>query len=158
GQTKNGYARELTPAQLQRQREAMAKVCAQADVVITTAQVFGRRAPVVVTKEMVAGMRPGSLIVDMAVEGGGNVEGSVRGEEVTLSGVRIIGLENLPGRVSVHASQMYSANVTGLVEHFWDKDAAAFRLDLEDEIIRGCLITHENEIRSELLKKHYAGK
>ncbi len=155
GQTKDGYARELTPEQLQKQRDAMAKICAQSDVVITTAQVFGRKAPVIVTKEMISGMKPGSLIVDMAIEGGGNVEGSVRGEEVIVNGVRIIGLENLPAHVAVHASQMYSANLTSLVTHFWNKESNSFDLNLEDEIIKGCLVTHNNEIRSEVLKKHY---
>ena len=158
GQTKDGYARELTSEQLQKQREAMAKVCAQADVVITTAQVFGRKAPKIVTREMVAGMKPGSLIVDMAVESGGNVEGSVSGQEVVVNGVRIIGLENLPGHISVNASQMYSANLTSLVEHFWNKETKKFDLHLDDEIIKGCLITHNNEIHSAILKKHYEGK
>ena len=155
GQTKDGYAKELTPEQLQKQRDAMARICAQADIVITTAQVFGRKAPIIVTKEMVAGMKSGSVIVDMAVEGGGNVEGSVRSEEVIVNGVRIIGLENLPAHVAVHASQMYSANLTGLVEHFWNKATKTFELNLDDEIIKGCLVTHKNEIRSEMLKKHY---
>ena len=82
GQTKDGYARELTPQQLQKQRDAMAKVCAQSDVVITTAQVFGRKAPLIVTREMIDGMKPGSIDVDMAVESGGNVEGSLRGDEI----------------------------------------------------------------------------
>jgi NAD(P) transhydrogenase subunit alpha len=158
GQTKDGYARELTPEQLQKQREAMAKICAQADVVITTAQVFGRKAPVIVTKEMIAGMKPGSLIVDMAIGGGGNVEGAVYGKEIDINGVRIIGLDNLPTHVAVHASQMYSGNLTGLVEHFWNNDTKSFDLKLEDEIIKGCLVTHDGKICSEALQKHYAVK
>ena len=158
GQTRDGYARELTPEQLQKQREAMAKICAQADVVITTAQVFGRKAPVIVTKEMIAGMKPGSLIVDMAIGGGGNVEGAVYGKEIEVNGVGIIGLDNLPAHVAVHASQMYSANLTGLVEHFWNKDTKSFELKLEDEIIKGCLVTHDGKICSETLQKHYLGK
>jgi NAD(P) transhydrogenase subunit alpha len=158
GQTRDGYARELTPEQLLKQREAMAKVCAQADVVITTAQVFGRKAPVIVTKEMIAGMKPGSLIVDMAIGGGGNVEGAVYGKEIDVNGVRIIGLDNLPAHVAVHASQMYSANLTGLIEHFWNKDTKSFELKLEDEIIKSCLVTHDGKICSEILQKHYAIK
>jgi NAD(P) transhydrogenase subunit alpha len=158
GQTKDGYARELTPEQLQKQREAMAKVCAQSDVVITTAQVFGRQAPVIVTKEMVAGMKPGSLIVDMAIAGGGNVEGAVYGQEITVNGVRIIGLDNLPAHVAVHASQMYSANLTGLVEHFWNTGTKSFELKLDDEIIKGSLVTYNNKIYNDLLQKHYAQK
>jgi len=157
GETKNGYARELTPEQLQKQREGMAKVCAEADVVITTAQVFGRKAPVIVTKDMIAGMKPGSIVIDLAVEGGGNVEGSVRGQEVMVNGVNIIGLENLPARVAVHASQMYSSNLTSLVEHFWNQETKRFELNLEDEILKGCLVTHNKEVRNELLRKHYEG-
>jgi H+-translocating NAD(P) transhydrogenase subunit alpha len=158
GQTKDGYAKALTEEQLNKQRDAMAKVCAQADVVITTAQVFGRKAPIIITKDMVAGMKAGSIIIDMAVETGGNVEGSVLGKEVDVNGVRIIGIPNLPGEVPVHASQMYSANVTALIEHFWNNDTKLFELKLDDEIIKGCLITHGNELRNEMLRTHYAGK
>lgn len=154
GQTAGGYAKALTPEQLEKQRQGMAKVCSQSDVVITTAQLFGRKAPVVVTKDMVAQMKPGTIIVDMAVESGGNVEGSKVDEEVvTGNGVRILGLSNLPGRVAVHASQMYSANLHNLVEEYWDKDAKTFNLNLEDEIIKGCLITHAGKIVNPMLTK-----
>lgn len=154
GQTKDGYAKALTPEQLEKQRAGMAKVCSQSDVVITTAQLFGRRAPVVLTKDMVAQMKPGTIIVDMAVESGGNVEGSKVNEEVvTANGVRIIGLGNLPGRVAVHASQMYSANLHNLLEEYWDKDAKAFKLNAEDDIIKGCLITHGGKIVNPILIK-----
>ena len=155
GQTGDGYARELTPEQLQKQRDAMARVCSQSDVVITTAQVFGRKSPVIVTREMIAAMKPGSVVVDMAIEGGGNVEGSVLGEEIVVNGVKIIGLANLPGHVAVHASQMYSANLYNLVEHFWNADTAAFDLKLEDEIIKSALVTHGRQIVHPLLLKHY---
>jgi NAD(P) transhydrogenase subunit alpha len=152
GETKDGYAKELTPEQLQKQREGMAKVCAQSDIVITTAQVFGRKAPLIVSSDMITGMKPGSVIVDMAVESGGNVEGSKVDEEVEVNGVRIIGLGNLPGRVAFNASQMYSANLCSMLEHFWDDEAKSFRLDLEDEIIAGCLITHEKQIVNEVIR------
>ncbi len=155
GSTKDGYAKALTPEQLEKQRQGMAKFCADSDIVITTAQVFGKKAPRIITKDMVAGMKPGSIIVDMAVETGGNVEGSEVGKEVDVNGVRIIGPENLPGRVAMHASQMYSSNLTNLIEHFWDKQNKVFNLKLEDDIIKGCLIVHQKEIRSEMLKKHY---
>ena len=151
GQTKDGYAKALTEEQLQKQREAMAKHCGMADVVITTAQVFGRKAPLIVTEEMVAQMKPGSVIVDLAVETGGNVAGSVAGEVVDKNGVRIIGLRNLPGRVAVHASQMYSSNLYNMVTEFWDEEKKTFNLDLEDEIIKGCLITHKGEIVNETI-------
>ena len=146
GQTKDGYAKPLTEEQLQKQRAAMAKACANADIVITTAQVFGRKAPVIVTREIVAGMRPGSVIVDLAVETGGNVEGAVAGQEVEVNGVLILGKGNLPGEVSVHASQMFASNVFNLIEQFWDKESKAFKLNLENEILKGCVITHEGRI------------
>jgi len=154
GQTAQGYAKALTPEQLEKQRQGMARVCAQSDVVITTAQLFGRKAPVVLTREMVDQMKPGSIIVDMAVESGGNVEGSKLNEEVvTSNGVHILGIGNLPGRVAVHASQMYSANLHNLLEEYWDKDTKSFKLNLEDEIIKGALITHQGQIVNEMVKK-----
>ena len=152
GETEQGYAKELTEEQQAKQREAMAKVCAQSDVVITTAQLFGRPAPRIVTREMVEAMNPGSVIVDLAVETGGNVEGSELDEEVEVGGVRILGLANLPGRVSANASQMYSSNLGALIEHFWDDDKKEMVLDLEDEIIQGCLITHQGEIVHEQIR------
>jgi NAD(P) transhydrogenase subunit alpha len=150
--TKDGYAKQLTAEQLEMQRKGMAKICSNADIVITTAQVFGRKAPVIVTADMVEGMTPGSIIVDMAVEGGGNVEGSKLDEEIDVGGVSIIGLGNLPGRVAVHASQMYSANLYNLVDEFWDEEGKTFNLNLEDEIIQGCLVTHGGEVVNEKLK------
>lgn len=154
GQTKDGYAKALTPEQVEKQRQGMAKVCAQSDVVITTAQLFGRKAPVVVTKDMVAQMKPGTIIVDMAVESGGNVEGSKLNEEVvTENGVTIIGLGNLPGRVAIHATQMYSANLHNLLEEYWNKDTKQFDLKLDDDIIKGCLVTHQGQIVNPMLTK-----
>jgi proton-translocating NAD(P)+ transhydrogenase subunit alpha len=156
GQTAQGYAKELTPEQLAKQREVMAQHCAKADVVITTAQVFGRKAPLIVTTQMVGQMQPGSVIVDMAVESGGNVEPSQPDEVVEQNGVRIIGLRNLPGRVARHASEMYANNLANLLEHFWDKEAKAFRLNLEDEILKHCVLTHDGKIVNETIAKLYA--
>lgn len=146
GQTAQGYAKALTEEQLQKQREVMKQYCAQADVVITTAQVFGRKAPVIVTKEMVAAMRPGSVIVDLAVETGGNVEGSEAGKTVEKNGVKIIGIKNMPARVALNASQMYSNNLFNLLDEFWNKETKQFDLKLEDDIIKSCLITHGGKI------------
>src|SRR5690606_32503572 len=115
GETEQGYARELTPEQLRLQQEGMARHCEKSDVVITTAQVFGRRAPRIVTADMISRMKPGSVVVDLAVETGGNVEGSVLDEIVEKNGVKIIGLGALPSRVAFDASQMYSNNLTNLV-------------------------------------------
>jgi NAD(P) transhydrogenase subunit alpha len=99
-----------------------------------------------VTADMVTSMNPGSIIVDMAVETGGNVEGSRLNEVTDVGGVQILGFGNLPGRVPVPASQMYSSNLCNLVDHFWDKETKMFPLNREDEIIRGCLITHEGQV------------
>jgi NAD(P) transhydrogenase subunit alpha len=149
GQTEQGYARELTPEQLARQREGMKACCAAADLVITTAQVFGRPAPRIVTHDMVAAMRPGSVIVDMAVESGGNVDGSVAGRTEDIGGVLVVGETNLPGRVAQHASQVYAMNLFSLVEEFWDKESKTLRLDPSDDILASCLLTHAGEVRDE---------
>ncbi len=156
GQTEDGYAKALTEEQLQKQREGMAKVCGLSDIVITTAQLFGRKAPVIVTEDMIRGMSKGSVIVDLAVEGGGNVAGSQIDREIDINGVRIIGLENLPGRVTVHASQMFSSNLYGLVEEFWNVEEKRFDLNFEDEIVKGCVITHQGEIVNEMIFEHYS--
>ena len=157
GQTHGGYAKALTEEQLAVQRSAMARVCAASDVVITTAQVFGRKAPLIITEEMVKGMAKGSVIVDCAVESGGNVAGSRPDDEVDVDGVLVIGLENLPGRVAVHASQMFSANMFNLVIEYWNPEERWFRMNFDDEIIKGCLITHQGKIVNETISKHYSG-
>ncbi len=146
GQTAQGYAKALTEEQLKKQREVMKQYCAAADVVITTAQVFGRKAPVIVTEEMVDSMRPGSVIVDLAVETGGNVEGSEAGKTVEKNGVKIIGIKNMPARVALNASLMYSNNLFNLLDEFWNKETKQFDLKLEDDIIKSCLITHGGKI------------
>jgi H+-translocating NAD(P) transhydrogenase subunit alpha len=156
GQTAQGYAKELTPEQLSKQRELMGQRVAEADVVITAAQVFGRKAPVIVTAAMVKSMKPGSVLVDLAIESGGNVEGIERDRETEVGGVKIIGLANLPGSVAATASEMYSNNLGALIEHFWDKEKKAFRLDPTNDILRGCLITHDGAVCNETLKTAYA--
>ncbi|MGD8722735.1 MAG: Re/Si-specific NAD(P)(+) transhydrogenase subunit alpha [Desulfobacterales bacterium] len=156
GQTKDGYAKALTEEQLQKQREGMAKVCAASDVVITTAQLFGRKAPLIITADMVAGMTRGSVLVDLAVESGGNIAGSQPDQEVDVDGVRIIGMANLPGKVAVNASQMFSANMHALVDEFWNAEEKRFMLDFEDEIIQGCVITHQGKVVNQMIVDHYA--
>jgi len=146
GQTKDGYAKQLTEEQLARQRAALARHCAEADVVITTAQVFGRRAPQIITAEMLDGMRPGSVVVDLAVETGGNVEGVELDREIERKGVRILGLANLPGRVPVAASQMYAANLANFIEHFWDRKAKMFQWVEEDDILRAMTVTRDGRV------------
>ena len=144
-ETNQGYAKALTEEQIQKQQEGMKKICASSDIVITTAQVFGRPAPKIITSEMVEAMQPGSVIVDMAVSSGGNVEGSKNGETVEINGVKIIGNENLPGEVPTHSSQVYANNVFNLIDEFWNDDDASFNFDLEDEILSNCLVTHQGD-------------
>ena len=152
GQTELGYAKELTPEQVELQKEGQKKVIGQSDVVITTAQVFGRPAPRIVSKDMVEAMQPGSVVVDMAVETGGNVEGSVLNEVVDVGGVKIIGLGNLPSQVARHASDMYSSNLFNLLDEFWSQEESKLDLDPEDEIVRACVITRDGSIVNETIK------
>jgi len=152
GQTKDGYAVALTDEQRARQQAAMAKVVEDSDLVITTAQVFGRRAPVIITDAMIKSMRSGSVIVDGAVESGGNVEGTVAGAITSKHGVTLVGLPHLSRQVPVHASEMYAANLVNLIEHFWDREAGAIRLDTTDEIMMGALVSHDGAYCNEMLR------
>ncbi|MDC3012147.1 NAD(P) transhydrogenase subunit alpha [SAR86 cluster bacterium] len=142
-ETNQGYAKALTEEQIKKQQEGMKKVCANSDIVITTAQVFGRPAPKIITSEMVQAMQPGSVIVDMAVSSGGNVEGSQMGEIIDMNGVKIIGNSNLPGEVPTHSSQVYANNIYNLIDEFWDEETSTFKYDLNDEILANCLVTHQ---------------
>tara|TARA_R110000823_G_scaffold125385_7_gene252103 strand:- start:25912 stop:27054 length:1143 start_codon:yes stop_codon:yes gene_type:complete len=157
GETAGGYAKELTPEQVEKQRQAQKDVIAKSDVVITTAQVFGRKPPVLVTKDMIEGMAPGSVIVDMAAETGGNVEGSVPNEVVQIGGVSIIGKGNLAGEVARDASQMYSSNLFNLVEDNWNEESKQFVVDFEHDILPGCIITHGGEVTNETIKNVLQG-
>ncbi len=156
GSTADGYAKELTPEQLQIQRDAQKGVIAASDVVITTAQVFGRKPPVIVPREFVEGMRRGSVVIDMAAETGGNVEGSAPGEVVELEGVKIVGTGNWPNSVPRDASQMYSSNLFSLVSEFWDEEAKAVVLDFDNDLI-GCVITHNNDIVNQTIANIRSG-
>ena len=152
GQTEDGYAKELTSAQLALQKEGMKKIISGADIVITTAQVFGRPAPRIVTADMVKAMKPGGVIVDMAVESGGNVEGSRADETVIEGGVSIVGVSNLPSNVSKDASQMYSSNLFNLLTEYWNEEEKELELDLEDDILKGCVLSHGGSIVNETIK------
>ena len=151
--TKDGYAKQLSDEQLHIQRKAMEKQCAISDVVITTAKVFGKKAPLIITNEMLDGMKPGSLVIDLAADSGGNVESSEPGKEVQRKGVTIIGYSKLQRQVPMTASQMFSSNLYNFVEHFWDSEAKSFALNRDDEILKGCLITHGGEIVNPLIQK-----
>ena len=157
GQTADGYAKELTPEQVEMQRQAQKAVIADSDVVITTAQVFGRKPPVLVTADMVEGMSPGSVIVDMAAETGGNVEGSVPDEVVDVNGVTIVGTANLANLAPRDATQMYASNMFNLVEDTWDEEGKQFVLDLENDILPGCVITHGGAVVHPTIKNIIEG-
>jgi len=141
---KGGYARAMDESFYRRQRELMARVVAQNDVVITTAAVPGRKAPVLVTEDMVRSMAPGSVIVDVAAERGGNCELTAPGEIIERHGVTIIGLLNLPSLAPYHASQMYARNVVNFLLHIARQDGIDFSSD--DEILRETLVTHQGAV------------
>ena len=147
GQTAQGYAKELTPEQIAKQKEAQAKVCEKANIVITTAKVFGRKAPRLIEKNVLDRMMPGSIVVDMAVSTGGNVEGSKFGENVvTENGVTIMSGDLLERQVPYDASKMFSGNITAFLTHFYNKETKEFEVKPEDEIMKGCLLTSGGQI------------
>lgn len=163
GESEQGYAKDLSEEQLELQRQQMAKTIANSDIVVTTAQLFGKPAPRIVTTDMVAGMRAGSVIVDLAASTGGNVEGTVAGKEVMVNDVLIVGMNNLPGQVAKDASQMYASNVYNLIDHLWDNegDPSGIYLDTllssEDDVVNACLLTHKGKIRNEQIRKLIEG-
>jgi H+-translocating NAD(P) transhydrogenase subunit alpha len=140
-----GYAKELSQEDQQRQRELLAAQCAQSDVVITTALIGGVFAPRLISAEMVAAMRPGAVIMDLAADGGGNCELSRPGETVVLGGVTILAPLNLPASIPLHASLLFSRNLTAFVQAF-TKDGA-FQLDFSDVIQQGAVITHDGAVK-----------
>ena len=141
---KGGYAKEMDEEFLRKQRELIARVVAESDVVITTAAVPGKKAPTLVTADMVAGMAPGAVIVDLAAERGGNCELTKPDETVIAGGVTILGPSNLASGVPYHASQMYAKNITTFLLHLVDD--GRLKLDLEDEITRETLISHGGDV------------
>lgn len=146
---KGGYAKAQDESFYRRQREMMIKVVAGSDVVITTALIPGKKAPILVTKEMLDGMAPGSVVVDLAAERGGNCELTKPDEVAVHQGVTILGPTNPPALVPYHASQMYSKNIQTFLNHLLGKDGAnkaALALDLSDEITRDTLLTRDGEI------------
>lgn len=154
-QTQDGYATAIAEDQHQRELALLADPVKNADVVITTAQIPGKPAPILITREMVLSMRPGSVIVDLAGESGGNTEVSRAGEEVDVNGVRVIAPVNIPSDLPLNASQLYSRNVTAFLQHL-EREGLAFmetthacQISSTDEIIQRTLVTHEGTIRSQ---------
>ena len=143
-----GYARPLTEEENEKVREALAENVKKQDVVITTAQIPGRPAPTLLTEEAVRGMQPGSVIVDMAADSGGNAEPSKPGETVDVDGVKVIGPSNLPSAMPTHASQLYAKNLENLLKLMVGEDGS-LSLDFDDDVIAGACITHEGKIRNE---------
>jgi NAD(P) transhydrogenase subunit alpha len=140
-----GYAKELTPEQQERQQELMAEAIGKVDVVITTAAVPGRRAPILVTEQAVKLMKPGSVIIDLAAETGGNCELTEAGETVIRHDVKILGPLNVPSTMAEHASQLYARNIESLLG-LMVSEQGELKLDFEDEIIAGACITRDQEI------------
>jgi NAD(P) transhydrogenase subunit alpha len=149
-QDAGGYAKEASDEFLKKQKELIFKHITEADIVITTALVPGRKAPVLVTEEMVKNMKPGSVVLDMAVEFGGNCEVSEKGKNVKKHGVTIIGEPNLPSLVPTHSSEMYAKNILSLIQHIGKEGKV--ELNLEDEIVQGSLITHNGEVINQRIK------
>ncbi|MEB3830699.1 Re/Si-specific NAD(P)(+) transhydrogenase subunit alpha [Phormidium sp. CCY1219] len=146
-----GYAKELSEESKKRTQELVADTVAGADVVITTAQVPGKTAPTLITEEMFARMKPGSVIVDLAAEQGGNCVYTEGGKDIVRDGITIVGPINLPSSMPVHASQMYAKNIATLVQYIV-KDGEV-KIDFEDEIIAGSCIAHEGEIKNERVRQ-----
>ena len=150
-ETSGGYAKEMGEEFYRRQREMMTRVVAESDAVITTAAVPGKRAPTLITRTMVEGMRPGAVILDMAAETGGNCELTNRGETIELNGVKVIGPVNLPGSIPHHASQMYSKNISEFLQNLLQNGEVS--LNTEDPIIKDSLLTHRGEITSNRIRE-----
>lgn len=144
-QDAGGYAKQASEEFLKKQKEVIFKHVTEADIVITTALVPGKKAPILVTEEMVKNMKPGSIVLDMAVEFGGNCEVSESGKTVVKNGVTIIGETNLPGLVATHASEMYSKNLLALIQHMC-KDGS-YNLDATDEIVGAALVAYQGNNR-----------
>lgn len=142
--TEGGYAREVSAEYLAKQKALVSKHVAEADLVITTALVMGKKAPVLVTEDMVKTMKPGAVIVDMAVESGGNCEVSSKGETTVKHGVTVIGETNIPSLLAVNASELYAKNLVTLLLHLATKDG--FKWEMEEEITKGSLITHQGQL------------
>ncbi len=143
-----GYAREMDEEFLRQQRKELTRVVGESDVVITTAAIPGKPAPELVTEEMVEGMDPGSVIVDLSAATGGNCELTVADETIDHNGVEIYGPTNLPTTVAHHASQLYANNVRNFLENMFDEEAVEeWKLDTDDEIVDSTMLTHDSEVR-----------
>lgn len=155
GQTKEGYAQALSDTQRQLQQDAQQDAIADADIVITTAQLFGRKPPVLISKDTLALMRTGSVVVDMAALSGGNVEGSEPGKIVRINGVTVIGSGHWSQAVASNATDMYASNLFNLIDEFYDEETQKFLLPPDDEILNASVITKDGAITNEMLVNAY---
>lgn len=145
-ETAGGYAKEMSDDYKRQQAALIAETIKKQDIVITTALIPGKKAPVLVTAEMVKSMKPGSVIVDIAVEQGGNVEGVKAGEIADVNGVKIVGYPNLPSRIAADASALYARNLLNFITPMIDKETKQPKINLEDEIIKAALVCHDGKI------------
>ncbi|MEO0630136.1 MAG: NAD(P) transhydrogenase subunit alpha [Planctomycetota bacterium] len=146
-ETSDGYAGAQSEAELAAQRKALADVCAQSDVIITTAQIFGRPAPMIVDRDIIAGMKPGSVIVDAAISTGGNVEGAIAGEDVVIENTVVIADAHLPSSVATESSRMLSSNIVSLLRHVMPDGPSSELTPDANEILSSVLVTHQGSIR-----------
>jgi proton-translocating NAD(P)+ transhydrogenase subunit alpha len=157
-ETSGGYAKEMSDAYKQKQAALVAEHVKNQDIVITTALIPGRPAPKLISKAMIESMRPGSIIVDLAVERGGNAELAKPGEIVEHNGVRIMGKLNLPGSVPVNASSLYARNLQAFVEPLIDKNTKALAINFDDELVKGTLIAKDGKIVNAMIAERVGGK
>ena len=150
-----GYAKALPEEQQRRDRELIATTAKGMDAIITTALIPGKAAPLLITQDAVAGMRPGSVIVDLAAEQGGNTQGCEPGATVARNGVTIVAPLNLPSTMPLHASQLYAKNVLALFDHLVND--GSLRIDMNDEITRGVVVTHDGQVTNDAVKARLAG-
>lgn len=153
-ETAGGYAKAQSDAFLLAEQKAIGDRLSKVDIIITTAQIFGKAAPILITEEMVKMLKPGSVIIDLAIEGGGNCELTEAGKTVVKHGVTIVGTLNLPATLPIHASQMFSKNLLNLFKNLFQNENT---LNFEEEVTAGACITHNGEVQNELVKKSMTG-
>ncbi|MGE3724141.1 MAG: NAD(P) transhydrogenase subunit alpha [Candidatus Sericytochromatia bacterium] len=153
-----GYLTQISEGQLQQQQQGLAEVLGHMDVVITTAQVFGKKAPLILTDSLLDALKPGSVVVDGAVDSGGNVAGIQANQVIVRQGVTLVGFRNLPGRVPRDASQMYSANLYYLLKELWDAEKKDLILDRSNALVNAALVTCQGEVCQATIKQYWQGR
>jgi len=153
--TDQGYAKALSEEQLTLQQQAQADCIADSDIVITTAQLFGRKPPLLISNDVILRMKPGSVIVDMAALDGGNVEASVAGETIIYKAVKIVGDGDWAGEVALDASQMYANNLMALVQDMYNTETSLFTVDAQNDVLKSALVTYNGEVINPILKSQY---